>query len=188
MEDKFLKKTFTQLTMDTATIQQNNKQSKEDNKYLTNIIRSTDLEKVTIATREGFNNTNILKSRERLENFLLERDKTLKKKLWSKLKTYYPLSKNIPCGSYQKTRGNLKKRKKFKKLKEFLKNKNKWKQALNTQMFKRLPQNFIKQQNKSSQMEKKSTKQQQKEKRKSWSYKTHRKTRSTKKKTKMIAW
>ena len=86
LEDEFLKKTFTQLTMEMATIYHNDKQSKEDNKSLTNIIKNNDLEKITAATREGLNNVNILESRETLENFLQQRDKVLERKLFSKFK------------------------------------------------------------------------------------------------------
>ena len=55
--------------MKVATIQHNNKQLKEDNKILTNIIKNNDLQKIKAATREGLNNTNILDSRVTLENF-----------------------------------------------------------------------------------------------------------------------
>ena len=67
--------------MKIAIIQHENKQSKEDNKNLTNMIKSNDLEKITAATKEGLNNVNILESRETLENFLQERDKALERKL-----------------------------------------------------------------------------------------------------------
>ena len=77
LEDDYLKKTFTQLTMEIATIYHNNKQSKENNKSLANIIKNDDLEKITAATREGLKNVNILKSKETLENFLQEKDKVL---------------------------------------------------------------------------------------------------------------
>ena len=51
LEDDFRKKTFTQLTMEMATIYHNNKLSKEDNKSLRNMIKNNDLEKITAATR-----------------------------------------------------------------------------------------------------------------------------------------
>ena len=63
LETEFLKQIFTQLTMKIATIHLNNKQTKEDNKNLTNNIRNKDLEKITEATKEGLNNVNILESR-----------------------------------------------------------------------------------------------------------------------------
>ena len=85
--------------MEVANIQQNNKQSKEDNKKLINIIRSTNIENLTMATREGLNNTNILESREMLENFVQERGKTLEKKLWLKHKAKNP--PNNSTGSHK---------------------------------------------------------------------------------------
>ena len=49
----FLYKTFIQSTMKITTIQHKNKESKEDNKNLTYIIKNNDLEKITAATKEG---------------------------------------------------------------------------------------------------------------------------------------
>ena len=94
LENDFLKNTFIQLTMKISTIHYNNKQSKEDNKNLTNIIKNKDLENITAATKEGLNNTNILESRETLENFLQERDKVLERKLFSKF-TQQQKQKNL---------------------------------------------------------------------------------------------
>ena len=84
LENDFLKNTFIQLTMKIAIIHYNNKQSKEENKNLRNIIKNKDLENTTTATKEGLNSTNILESMETLENFLQERDKVLEQKLLSK--------------------------------------------------------------------------------------------------------
>ena len=50
--------------MKIATIQDENKQLKEDNKNLRNVIKNNKLENITAATNEGFNNSNIFESRE----------------------------------------------------------------------------------------------------------------------------
>ena len=127
LENDFLKNTFIQLTMKISTIHYNNKQSKEDNKNLTNIIKNKDLENITAATKEGLNNTNILESRETLENFLQERDKVLERKLFSKfiqqqkqkklkwLPQTNPKNKNYTRGKRQHSRVKIKKFLKSKK-------------------------------------------------------------------------
>ena len=119
LEDEFLSKTFTQLTMKIARIQYENKQLKEDNKNLRNIIRSNDLEQLTAATNEGLNNINILESRESLENFLQDRDKVLERKLFTKFKQQQKLKnsqgphkqnkrqRNTPVGNANKQGSTL---------------------------------------------------------------------------------
>ena len=106
----FLDKTFIDLTETMANRSFFEKQSKDDDKKLNQIIRNHEIEQLTSTTKIGQDKANVLDSTANLEAFLKARDVALEKKLLIKFQKNFhgtkrknpPLGKAIKSGNIEK--------------------------------------------------------------------------------------
>jgi hypothetical protein len=106
----FLDKTFIELTETMANRYFFEKQSKDDDKKLNQIIKNHEIEQLTSATKIGLDKANVLDSTANLEAFLKARDAALEKKLLTKFQKNFhgTKRKNPPLGKAIKN-GNIEK-------------------------------------------------------------------------------